>query len=168
MASHSYRPETFRTGNEAKETANASQEHLPSLGGFFIALLFVFSSSILAAQDSQAIVATVCSVSTNPERFAGKLLSISGELSSDGMHVVVLTDADCKQYGIALRATGPFRGEVEYRKALGTGHPGTLDKRIKGTFVGQFVWQSTKLPKRILFLREVHDLSVDQLKTRQR
>lgn len=132
------------------------------MGVRLIAVLFVLRPSNFAAQDIKATATTVCSVSTSPERFAGKLLRISGELSSDGMHVAVLTDADCKQYGIALRAIGPFTGEIEYRKALGTGHPGTLDKRIKGTFVGQFVWQSKKLPKRILLLREVHDLSVEQ------
>jgi hypothetical protein len=135
----------------------------PVLFTAVIVFLLPFVYSGASAEASKPVETTVCAVSSHPEVFAGKLLRVSGELNSDGMHAVVLTDTHCKEYGITLTAIQAFVGEAKYRKALGTGNPGTLDKRITGIFVGRFVWQPKKLPKRVLVLREVHGLSIERL-----
>jgi len=74
------------------------------------------------------------------------------------MHFTVVTDPQCSNAGFAVKAPKPFVGESEFYKALETGHPGTLDKIITGRFIGRFVWNPNRMPKRALVLIEVSDL----------
>jgi hypothetical protein len=104
--------------------------------------------------------ATVCSISDDPTHFAGKNVVVSGQLESDGIERVVLTDKDCDRYGIAISTPEHFAGEESFIKAFSVGHPGTLDKTITGTFIGKFRWQPGKVPKRILVLQEARGVTV--------
>lgn len=108
----------------------------------------------------RTITATVCAISADPKTFAGKVVSVSGEYNSDGMHGSVLTDPKCDAVGIAIKAPAHFKGDDDFRKAVQQGSPGTLDKKVTGTFIGRFIWHPQDMPKRILELEEVRDLSV--------
>jgi hypothetical protein len=115
----------------------------------------------LGETGSQTTTATVCAICADPKTFAGKLVSVSGEYFDDGMHGSVLTDPRCDSVGIAISATQHFKGDSEFRKALQQGRlPGTTGMKVTGTFVGRFVWHPHDMPKWILVLTEVRDVSV--------
>ncbi len=102
---------------------------------------------------------TVCEISADPNRFAGKIVVFASRFESDGMERSVLTDSACTDVGLSVSTPEHFRGEDQLKKALSLGRPGTLDKTITGTFTGRFLWRPTKTPKRVLTLTEVRDLS---------
>jgi hypothetical protein len=115
----------------------------------------------LADTDSQTTTATVCAICADPKTFDGKEVSVSGEFTNDGMHGSVLTDPNCNAVGIAITAPQHFKGDAEFQKALQQGRlPGTTGMKVTGTFVGRFTWHPHDIPKRILVLKEVRDLSV--------
>ncbi len=119
------------------------------------------TSSFINAQDTKAAPEpTVCSIAATPGRFDGKIVSVFGQIESDGIERTVLTDSGCLNLGIVISAPAHFKGEAEFIKALETGHPGTLDKKITGTLVGKFVWRPREVPKRIIELKEVRKLSI--------
>jgi hypothetical protein len=122
--------------------------------------LSLTNSFINGQERKAALEPTVCSIAATPGRFDGKIVSVFGQIESDGIERTVLTDSGCVNLGIAISAPAHFKGEAEFTKALDTGHPGTLDKKITGTFVGKFVWKPREVPKRILELKEVRNLSI--------
>lgn len=109
---------------------------------------------------------SVCAIAADPVRFADRLVLVSGRYESDGIERSVLTDDKCRDKGIAVSTPASFDGEAAFTKALSSGYPGTLDKIVTGTFVGTFRWQPAEVPKRVLELREVRNLSVVMGKTR--
>jgi hypothetical protein len=129
---------------------------------FVVVCGFILTGSLLNAESGKkGPEPTVCSISADPGQFNGKTVSISGLLESDGIERTVLIDSTCKKLGIAISSSGHFKGEAKLLNALRTGHPGTLDKEITGTFVGKFVWKSREVsPKRILVLKEVRNVSI--------
>lgn len=114
----------------------------------------------LGQTSGPTITATVCAICADPKAFAGKLVTVSGEYNSDGIERAVVTDPRCHDVGIAIRTPRHFRGEAAFLKTLQQGSPGTLDKKVTGTFIGRFIWHPQDIPKRTLELDEVRDLSV--------
>jgi hypothetical protein len=112
------------------------------------------------AAEAGVLEATICSISSDPQSFDGKIVLLHGQLNSDGIENTNITNKSCESYGIAIVTPTHFKGEARYIRTLQTGHPGTLDKTITGTFVGRFIWQPRKIPKRVLELKEVRDISV--------
>jgi hypothetical protein len=125
-----------------------------------IVVLILASTMTSRADGMTPIKTTVCEVSAHPTRFAGKRVTISAQLNSDGIERVTLTDKSCEDAGIAVLTPEHFAGEAAFIKALQTGHPGTLDKTISGTFTGVFRWQPEKMPKRALLLKEAQRIEV--------
>ena len=134
--------------------ANGLRKFLVGIG------IIACSLQSLAETGSRTITSTVCAICANPKAFSGKVISVTGEYNSDGMHGSVLTDPKCDAVGIAIWAPAHFKGDDEFRKAVQQGSPGTLDKKVTGTFVGRFIWHPQDMPKRILELTEVRNLSV--------
>src|SRR5258708_38901794 len=99
----------------------------------------LFTTSVAFAQGSRETepIPTVCSISANPGFFDGKTVSISAQFESDGVERTVLTDSNCPKVGIAIEGKARVKGEEMLLRALQMGHPGTLDKRITGTFTGK-------------------------------
>ena len=122
-------------------------------------ILLLAVAIIAPSVGSQKTKLSVCSISAHPARFAGKIVVLSSQLNSDGIERENLTDKDCDDVGIAILAPNHFKGEAEFVKALQTGHPGTLDKTISGTFVGKFIWRPHDIPKWSLILREVRNIT---------
>jgi hypothetical protein len=114
----------------------------------------------LAETGSRTITATVCAICDDPKAFSGKVISVAAEYNSDGIERAVVTDPKCYNVGIAISIPRHFKGEAEFLKAVQQGQPGTLDKKVTGTFVGRFTWHPHDAPTRILELTEVRDLSV--------
>ena len=124
-------------------------------------VVFIFAFATASRADGMApIKTTVCEISDHPLRFAGKRVTISAQLNSDGIERVTLTDKSCEDAGLAVLTPEHFAGEEAFIKALQTGHPGTLDKTIRGTFTGVFRWQPEKMPKRALLLKEAQRIEV--------
>jgi hypothetical protein len=84
---------------------------------------------------------------------------VTAQYKSDGIERVILVDPDCEEVGITPRTPKHYTGEADLAKALSVGRPGTLDKIIKGTFVGKFRWSPQENQKFILVLGQVRDLS---------
>jgi hypothetical protein len=102
------------------------------------AVLLIFGSLTSRADSMEPMKTTVCAISAHPARFAGKKVVLSAELNSDGIERVTLTDKNCEDVGIAIETSDHFIDEATFDAALSSGHPGTLDKTISGTFVGIF------------------------------
>lgn len=113
-----------------------------------------------AAEPAAQHPISVCALAAHPDTFANKTVALKGKLNSDGIERVVLTSADCEDFGIAITTPGHFKGEDAFVKALQTGHPGTLDKTIRGLFIGTFKLQKGEVPSRILILKEARELEV--------
>jgi len=75
------------------------------------------------------------------------------------MERAVLVDPHCEEVGITPKTPKHYTGEDDLAKALSVGRPGTLDKTIKGTFVGRLRWSPQENQKLILVLSQVSDLS---------
>lgn len=118
---------------------------------------FLLASSFPTEQSS--IRASVCSICSNPEHYSSKLVTVSGYLESDGTHLTVIVDRRCVAYGLAISAPESYKGEEQVAGALSKGYPGTLDKTISGTFIGQFLWKPNEIPRRVLVLKEVRDIT---------
>ena len=152
--------ETHTLGEQSTEgelsmnSANGIRRVLIGIG------IVACSLQSLAETGSRTIAATVCAICADPKTFAGRVVSVSGEYNSDGIERAVVTDPRCYDVGIAIWTPRHFNGEAEFLKALQQGHPGTLDKKVTGTFVGRFIWHPHDVPKRILELTEVRGLSV--------
>ena len=90
------------------------------------------TNSFINAQDRKAAPEpTVCSIAANPGRFDGKIVSVFGQIESDGIERTVLTDNGCGNLGIAISAPAHLKGEAEFTKALDTGHPGSWIRRLQ-------------------------------------
>jgi hypothetical protein len=81
---------------------------------------------------------TVCEVTHSPEKFMGKRIFFHALVLSDGIERTVLIDdkATCER-GISPLSMSDKAADA-LSKALSQGRPGTIDKRILGTFVGVF------------------------------
>ena len=121
--------------------------------------IFQYRSTALAESEKEPIRATVCEISTSPNRFAGKKIMVSGRFESDGIERSVITDDSCSDSGISVSTPTHFIGEDKLKEALMVGKPGTLDKIIIGTFLGTFRWDPKGDPKRIIVVSEVRNLS---------
>jgi hypothetical protein len=90
------------------------------------AVLLIFGSSTSRADSMEPMKTTVCAISAHPARFAGKKVALSGQLNSDGIEMVTLTDKNCEDVGIAIVTPDHFIGEAAFVAALHTGHPGNI------------------------------------------
>jgi hypothetical protein len=142
-------------GARAEEIANESANDCFSV----LFCGFVIAGKCFAQRLVKPIKTTVCEISVNPTRSAGKTVVFVSRFESDGMERSVLTDSTCMDVGLSVSTPEHFKGEDELKKALSVGRPGTLDKTITGTFTGRFLWRPRKNPKRVLTLTEVRDLS---------
>src|SRR5258708_27817125 len=97
----------------------------------------IIAGKCVAQRLVKPIKTTVCEISANPTRFAGKTVVFASRFESDGMERSVLTDSDCKDFGLSVSTPEHFKGEDVLKKALSVGRPGTLDKTITGTFTGR-------------------------------
>jgi hypothetical protein len=72
------------------------------------------NTAAIADKSVRPIATTVCSVSSNPKIYAGKIIAVEGRLESDGMHSTDVTDQQCSNVGFAVDALKPFVGESGY------------------------------------------------------
>jgi len=128
---------------------------------FICAFILTFFSPHQPPQSrADVIKTTVCAVSTEPNKFDGKLIEITAQFESDGIHSSVFTDKTCENFGIALFSSEHYVGEKALKNALSRGHPGTLDKTVDGTFVGRFHSHPNQVPSRVLVLEQARNISV--------
>jgi len=90
-------------------------------------------------------------------------------VSSDGIERTNLKDDAC-QKGVALWIPQDVRKNPDVAKLEDAlyrrGSPGTMGKKIDGTFEGRFEWRSKDKPRTHVFvLRSVCDLKVDRKAT---
>jgi hypothetical protein len=114
-----------------------------TLIGFIVANVVSFGEPPAVQSRPQALPVTVCEVTQSPDRFVGKRISFHARVESDGIERTVLVDdmATCALgitpiQGAENRASRKASNALS--KAIFQGHPGTIDKRISGQFVGVF------------------------------
>jgi hypothetical protein len=84
----------------------------------------------------------VCAIADHLEDFIGKRVSFSATVMSDGLERTILVNVDgsrCKRGMVPVGAADDPRSKEATNKlsrAIFTGHPGTLDKRITAVFTG--------------------------------
>jgi hypothetical protein len=87
------------------------------------------------------------------------MIVVAGRYESDGRERKLVIDEACSDVGIALSMPERFPGDQDLARALASGRPGTRDKNIRATFIGRFEWRPDDLPKRVLILKEIRDVS---------
>jgi hypothetical protein len=115
----------------------------PPIALLMFASVFVYGQGAPSKSLSQALKVTVCEVTQSPEKFLGKRISFHAEVMSDGIERTVLVDdiASCGRGMTPVSIDGNARSEkasAELTNAISRGHPGTIDKSIRGDFVGLF------------------------------
>ena len=89
----------------------------------WLSLVALFCQVVEAGTRAQSPV-TVCSLAAHPENFAGKIVALSGELNSDGIERVVLTDEHCEDFGVAIMTPNHFKGGGQFRQCSSHGTSG--------------------------------------------
>jgi hypothetical protein len=100
-----------------------------------------------SAMTSGAIVNTsICELVADPQRFSGKIVEVQAQYESDGIHSRVLVDPKCPG-GIlpSGQAHDPLVGS-SLLEALQHGCPGTRDKQIVATWIGEYHWEPENKP----------------------
>jgi hypothetical protein len=115
----------------------------PRVALLMFASAFVYGQGTPSRSPSQALKVTVCEVTQSPEKFLGKRISFHAEVISDGIERTVLVDdtASCERGMTPLSIEGDARSKkaiAQLTNAIFRGHPGTIDKSIRGDFVGLF------------------------------
>jgi hypothetical protein len=98
------------------------------------------------AVDRKPVETTLCDVVTHSVRFAAKLVRFHASLLSDGLEHAVLVDHRC-ELGIIPHIPDEFKSRPDiqaFERAVDSGRPGTLDKRVSATFTGTFVRNGQK------------------------
>src|SRR5436190_1662107 len=148
-----------------KNLATPSQS--PRFVGGCVTLLAValaFSRSVSNAQQNEPRNVSVCELVDSPKEFNGKYVRVRAQVSSDGIERTNLKDDAC-QKGVALWIPQDVRKNPDVAKLEDAlyrrGSPGTMGKKIDGTFEGRFEWRSKDKPRTHVFvLSRVSDLKV--------
>ncbi len=116
-----------------------------------------------ADQPGAPVKTDLCQIVNESERYNGKRVEFSAEVLSDGREGTVLSDDRCS-LGITpwFPEQANARSGIEnLKRALNSGHRGTLDKKIVAVFIGRFVWKAgSRPPVRALELEGVKALRV--------
>ena|ERR1035437_3394820 len=106
------------------------------------------------------ISTTLCAIVQNPRLFDRKLVTFKAQYDMPGLEGSWLNDQGCSDVNIAADVLDDAKSGDVLRNAYQTGILGTSDKTITATWVGIFRWQPKQAPKRILYVREIKDLTV--------
>jgi hypothetical protein len=104
----------------------------------FTALAF----RVEALPQAPVSATTVCEITQHPERFIGQRVSLDASVESDGIERSVLVDdrdKKCKRGLVPTTDPNSKKSEAANElliQAIFNGHPGTIDKKITGHFVG--------------------------------
>ena len=110
--------------------------------------------------EQKAVDVQLCALGRNPKRYNNQYVSVTAQYDSDGTEREGLSDAACKESGIALLIPRDAEGVDELRRVLHGGYPGTMDKIITGTFIGVFHWDPQGHPPRVLNVHAMRDFTV--------
>src|SRR5438034_2966164 len=139
-----------------KNLATPSQS--PRFVGGCVTLLAValaFSRSVSNAQQNEPRNVSVCELVDSPKEFNGKYVRVRAQVSSDGIERTNLKDDAC-QKGVALWIPQDVRKNPDVAKLEDAlyrrGSPGTMGKKIDGTFEGRFEWRSKDKPRTHVFV----------------
>ena len=114
-----------------------------------------------AAGTSVGAAMSLCAVAAAPNKYNNRLIAISARYESDGTHVEWLSDSACTGAGLELHMQAKTKGTEKLRLALRGGYPGTLDKRITGTFVGILHWDTYDALARSLDVQSIESVTVE-------
>lgn len=119
----------------------------PRLGGVCVtlsAVALVLFRSVSNAQQNEPRNVSVCQLVDSPKEFNGKYVRVRAQVSSDGIERTNLKDDACRK-GVALWIPQDVRKDPDVSKLEDAlyrrGSPGTMGKKIDGTFEGRFEWR---------------------------
>jgi hypothetical protein len=135
-----------------------------------LSIVFSFCLLIQAApsggeQLHSISVTSVCDLVREVDKFHRKRIKVSANLESDGMHGDWLEHPLCPEVAVAIFYPPQSRKHSDITNLeeiilRGGGRAGTIEKEIKGTFVGRFIRRRRPVTKYILELEAVSDLHV--------
>jgi hypothetical protein len=79
-----------------------------------------------------------------------------------GIEGTSLVDLNCDDVAIAVDVPHSAKGADVLRNAYLAGRLGTNDKEIEATWIGVFRWRPGEVPNRVLYVREIKDLTVSR------
>lgn len=106
---------------------------------------------------------SVCMIRSDPKSFDERRVTVTGKVSSDGLHLISLTDSACDGKGIALEFDEALANDSKLRKmkqVIFSGTPGTIGKDIEGTFSGMFSWRRGERIPFVLAVSRVEELRI--------
>jgi hypothetical protein len=108
---------------------------------------------------------SVCALIADPVKFAGRIVTVSALVSSDGFHGTSLGDPRCDGAGVVLKIEPALEERpdvIAMRQTIFAGVPGTKGKRITGVFTGRFEWHRRSRPLYVLIAKAASDVQIQQ------
>jgi hypothetical protein len=120
--------------------------------------VFLMVVTLSTGQTIASKPVSICSLLSAPKFYEHRIVTLDATVESDGIERFVLTDPHCSSKGITLILSGTNQDD-ELMHAIFSGHPGTVDKNIAGTFTGVFTTRRGQ-KRSSLRLTKVTNLSV--------
>lgn len=134
-----------------------------SLGVFFV--LCALTSRGASSQVRTVLVTEICSIERSPASFDGKLVTVKGDVFSDGEHSTIVYDNSCEQFAVHLFVDSAAVGGDKLDAALTWCHRGTRGKLIRGEFTGIFHFKPGSPPEHSMGVQRIDDLVLKSAKT---
>jgi len=100
---------------------------------------------------------------THPPRFDSKVVAFEGRIRSDGVHMVGADDLQCPGKLVRLLLPRPVSnadGIDALRRAIYSGHPGTIDKDIFARVIGVMRVRAEGKPPLSIEVTKVENIKV--------
>ena len=116
-------------------------------------------------QEPTSSMSRICLIAKNPENYDNRLVTVSGQVLSDGVHSTIINDQRCEQFGMLLFVDPGAKGENKLDAALSWCHRGTRGKLISGTFTGVFHFKPGSPPEHSIRVQRIGELVLKSTKT---